>query len=63
MQINSQQANLAVSPKEAVILKDNQFRIDAVPSGSALLVDDVAIFNVAGRSLCHAGHVPISKVR
>ena len=51
MQINSQQASLAASPKEAVVPKDNQFRIDAVPPGSALLVGDVAVFNVTG-SFC-----------
>ena len=51
MQINSQQANVAASPTEAVALKDNEFRIDAVPSGSALLVGDVAVFNVTG-SFC-----------
>ena len=51
MQINSQQASLAASPKEAVVLKDNQFRIDTVPPGSALLVGGVAVFNVAG-SFC-----------
>ena len=50
MQINSQ-ANLAASPTEAVALKGNEFRIDAVPPGSALLVGDVAVFNVAG-SFC-----------
>ena len=51
MRINSQQANVAPSPTEAVALKDNEFRIDAVPSGSALLVGDVAVFNVTG-SFC-----------
>ena len=29
-------------------LTNNQFRVDAVPPGSALLVGDVAVFNVAG---------------
>ena len=28
-----------------------QFRVDAVPPGSALLVGDVAVFNIAG-SFC-----------
>ena len=32
-------------------LKNNQFRVDAVPPGSALLVGNVAVFNVAG-SFC-----------
>jgi hypothetical protein len=45
IQINSQQANLAASATEAVTLKDNQFRIDALRPGSALLVGDVAVFN------------------
>ena len=48
MQNNSQQTNLAGSPGQPVALKDNQFRIEAVPPGSALLVGDVAVFNVAG---------------
>jgi len=30
---------------------NNQFRVDAVPPGSALLVGNVAVFNVAG-SVC-----------
>jgi nitrite reductase/ring-hydroxylating ferredoxin subunit len=33
------------------VLKDNEFRISAVPPGSALLVGDVAVFNVDG-SFC-----------
>ena len=48
MQINSQQAKVAASSTEAVAFKGNQFRIDAVAPGSALLVGDVAVFNVAG---------------
>jgi nitrite reductase/ring-hydroxylating ferredoxin subunit len=51
MQINSQQADVAISPAKSEILKDNQFRTDAVPPGSALLVGDAAVFNVAG-SFC-----------
>lgn len=31
-----------------VVLKENEFRISEVPPGSALLVGDVAVFNVAG---------------
>ena len=33
------------------VLNDGEFRIDDVPPGSALLIGDVAVFNVAG-SLC-----------
>jgi nitrite reductase/ring-hydroxylating ferredoxin subunit len=45
------QTNTADSPVKSEILKDNQFRVDAVPPGSALLVGDAAVFNVAG-SFC-----------
>jgi len=51
MQTNSQQATVGDSTVKSEVLKDNQFRIDAVPPGSALLVGDVAVFNVAG-SFC-----------
>jgi nitrite reductase/ring-hydroxylating ferredoxin subunit len=51
MQINSQQANIAGSPNQTEALKDNEFRIDTVSPGSALLVGGVAVFNVAG-SFC-----------
>jgi len=51
MQTNSQQAGIADSVARPEILKDNQFRTDAVPPGSALLVGEVAVFNVAG-TLC-----------
>ena len=44
-------ANVAGSPVKSEIVKDNQFRIDAVPPGSALLVGDAAVFDVAG-SFC-----------
>ncbi|HST12276.1 MAG TPA: Rieske 2Fe-2S domain-containing protein [Terriglobales bacterium] len=47
MQTNAQ-GNIAASPGKSEALKDNQFRIDAVPPGSALLVGDAAVFNVAG---------------
>jgi nitrite reductase/ring-hydroxylating ferredoxin subunit len=47
MQTNTQ-TNVAGSRVKPEILKDNQFRIDAVPLGSALLVGEVAVFNVAG---------------
>jgi len=45
------QANVAGSPVKPEVLKDNQFRIDAVPAGSGLLVGDAAVFKVAG-GLC-----------
>lgn len=51
MQINSVQAEVAGSPISSEGLKNNQFRVDAVPPGSALLVGNVAVFNVAG-SFC-----------
>jgi nitrite reductase/ring-hydroxylating ferredoxin subunit len=38
----------AIEPR---ILSDNEFRISDVPPGSALLVGDVAVFNVEG-SFC-----------
>ncbi len=50
MQTNAK-PNDADSPQKSEILKDNQFRIDAVPPGSALSVGDAAVFNVAG-SFC-----------
>jgi len=45
------EANVPSSPAKSEVLKDNQFRIDAVPAGSGLLVGDAAVFNVAG-SFC-----------
>jgi nitrite reductase/ring-hydroxylating ferredoxin subunit len=48
MQINSQQAKAAASSTQSSALRANEFRIDAVPPGSALLVGDAAVFNVAG---------------
>ena len=48
MQTNTQ-VKVADSPVKSEVLKDNQFRIDAVPPGSALLVGDAAVFNVAGK--------------
>jgi nitrite reductase/ring-hydroxylating ferredoxin subunit len=47
MQTNTS-VNVACSPAKSEILKDNQFRFEAVPPGSALLVGDVSVFNVAG---------------
>jgi nitrite reductase/ring-hydroxylating ferredoxin subunit len=46
MQMNTQ-ADMADSPTPSGTLKDNQFRVAAVPPGSALLVGDAALFNVA----------------
>jgi len=51
MEINSQQAGTASAHAQTEALADRQFRIDAVPPGSALLVGDVAVFNVDG-TLC-----------
>ena len=42
------QAKVAGSPIQSEALKDNQFRVAAVPPGSASLVGDAAVFNVAG---------------
>jgi nitrite reductase/ring-hydroxylating ferredoxin subunit len=44
-------ANTTDSPVNPEALKDNQFRTGAVPPGSAILVGDAAVFNVAG-SFC-----------
>jgi nitrite reductase/ring-hydroxylating ferredoxin subunit len=51
MQISSDQPEGAGSPISSEGLKNDQFRIAAVPPGSALLVGNVAVFNVAG-SFC-----------
>jgi nitrite reductase/ring-hydroxylating ferredoxin subunit len=52
MEINSVQPEGAgSSPIRSEGLTNSQFRVDAVPPGSALLVGDVAVFNVAG-SFC-----------
>lgn len=45
------QAKVADSPIQSEALKDNQFSVAAVPPGSALLVGDASVFNVAG-SFC-----------
>ena len=47
MQTNTP-ANVAGSTAKSEILKDNQFRVVAVPPGSALLVGDASALNVAG---------------
>ena len=36
-------------PAPAAVLKDNEFRVSEVPPGSARLVGNMAVFNVAGR--------------
>jgi nitrite reductase/ring-hydroxylating ferredoxin subunit len=51
MQTNSQQADVAMSPIKDEVLAENQFRINEVPPGSALLLGNVTVFSVAG-SLC-----------
>ena len=51
MQTHARQTDVAGLPSKLDVLKDNQFRIDAVPPGSGLLVGDAAVFNVAG-SFC-----------
>ena len=51
MQTNSQQTDVAGSPIKKDVLKDNEFRVSEVASGSSVLVGDVAVFNVAG-SFC-----------
>jgi nitrite reductase/ring-hydroxylating ferredoxin subunit len=51
MQTNSQQTDVAISPVKSEVLNENQFRVNEVPPGSALLVGYVAVFNVAG-SFC-----------
>jgi nitrite reductase/ring-hydroxylating ferredoxin subunit len=50
METNTHLADVVDSPVQSEVLKDNQFRVEAVP-GSALLVGEVAVFNVAG-SFC-----------
>jgi nitrite reductase/ring-hydroxylating ferredoxin subunit len=55
MQTNTQ-ANVANPPIQSEALKNDQFRVDAVPRGSALLVGDAAVFNVATQPKCtHRG--------
>jgi nitrite reductase/ring-hydroxylating ferredoxin subunit len=45
------QAGVGNTPIQSQILTDKQFRTNAVPPGSALLVGDAAVFNVGG-SFC-----------
>jgi len=49
MQINAQQASVALSSSQSRNLKENEFRVDAVPPGAALLIGNVSVFNVAGK--------------
>ena len=51
MQTNSQQPYAAISPIKAEVLKENQFRTNDMPAGSALLVGNVAVSTVAGSFL------------
>src|SRR6187549_1734520 len=51
MQTNSPQANTAEPSSESAVPKDNHFRTDAVPTGTGLLVGNVAVFRVAA-SFC-----------
>lgn len=48
MEVNSLQAEGADPSIQSEGLGDNQFRVNELPPGSALLVGDVAVFNVAG---------------
>jgi nitrite reductase/ring-hydroxylating ferredoxin subunit len=48
MQINSPQADAVDSSIQSEALKDNNFRVNEVSPGSALLVGDAAVFDVAG---------------
>ena len=48
MQINLKHEDVGASSIKSAGLTENEFRIDGVPSGSILLVGNVAVFNVAG---------------
>jgi len=48
MQTNSPQTHSVDSSVQSDVLKDNQFRVDAVQPGSALWVGDMTVFDVAG---------------
>jgi nitrite reductase/ring-hydroxylating ferredoxin subunit len=48
MEVNSPQADGADSSVESEGLGNNQFLVNKVPPGRALLVGDAAVFNVAG---------------
>lgn len=51
MQTKSKQADVAMPPTKSESLSADKFRINEVPPGSALLVGNVAVFNIAG-SFC-----------
>ena len=53
MQTNSPQTDVAFCSVPSKVLNNNQFGVSEVPSGSALLVGDTAVFDVAG-NLCAA---------
>jgi nitrite reductase/ring-hydroxylating ferredoxin subunit len=48
MQTNSKHEDVAISPIKSPGLTVSQFRIHEVPPESALLIGNVAVFNVAG---------------
>jgi nitrite reductase/ring-hydroxylating ferredoxin subunit len=49
MQINSQQSDVSNSDnRESGTLNEDQFRVRDVPPGAAVLVGEVAVFNVGG---------------
>lgn len=48
MDTSSPQTNAVDSSAQSDVFKDNQFRLDAVQSRSALLVGDTAVFDLAG---------------
>lgn len=48
MQIDSKRAGAADSSTRSKALRDDQFCVNEVPPGSALLVGDAAVFNVGG---------------
>jgi nitrite reductase/ring-hydroxylating ferredoxin subunit/uncharacterized protein YbjT (DUF2867 family) len=58
----------AVASTNPAALKENEFRVSDVPPGSALLVGDVAVFNIAGsfcatQEKCTHRQGPLSKGR
>ena len=63
---NRQDAAHADAKIDRPALKDNEFRISEVPSGSVLLMGDVAVFNVEGgfcatQARCTHRHGPLSE--
>lgn len=48
MQTDSTNAGAVDSSIQLEVLRDDQFRVNEVPRGSALLVGDVAVFSVGG---------------